>query len=126
MGLVIDLGHGNQECPAPKDRTPRSMQIIDLFGVFTVRVRFCGCSRSNGAASEQRTQLLRMRWFPATTTSPHTAVTFRCLDHVCHLNNQGKLTGYDYYQSLMHATDNAELDPPNVRSSAVVSFTLIN
>ncbi len=40
MGLVIDLGHGTQECPAPKDRTPRSMQIIDLFGVFTVRVRF--------------------------------------------------------------------------------------
>ncbi len=110
--------------PAPKDRAPRSMTIIDLLGVFTVRVRFCGCSCSTGAANEQRTQLLRMRWFPATAAYPHTAVTFRCLDNVCHLNNQGKLTGYDYYQSLMHATDNAELDPPNVRFSAIFSHYL--
>lgn len=58
--------------------------------------------------------MLRARWFPATVTTPATAVTFRCLDAVCHLNNQGKITGYDYYESLMHATDNVELDPPNV------------
>ncbi len=45
---------------------------------------------------------------------PATAVTFRCLDDFCHKSNQGKLTGYDYYNSLMHKMDSAELDPPKV------------
>ncbi len=113
MGLVVNLGHGMEVCPSPQGNV-REMQVIDTNSIFTTKVRFCGCRLAWGPNTEPYTQLLRARWFPCTISTPSSAVTFRCLDDVCRLNNQGKLTGYDYYQSLMHAADSAELDPPKV------------
>ncbi len=121
MGLIVNLGHGAQACPSPQGNT-REMQVIDTNGIFTTKVRFCGCSLSRGANAEQYIQLLRARWFPCTISTPSSAVTFRCLDAVCRLNNQGKLTGYDYYQSLMHAADSAELDPPKASNVHNIVF----
>ncbi len=114
LGLVVNLGHGRRQCPVSEGRMPRTMQIIDSNGVFSMKVQFCACSRATGVAADQYIQLIRAGWFPATMRVPQTAVTFRCLDDFGHKSNQGKLTGYDYYNSLMHRTDNTELDPPNV------------
>lgn len=102
------------------------MHVLDVNGIFKIKVRFCGCSVSRGATgSAPYIQLIRARLFPATAKIPQTAFTFRALTLASHLNNQGKLTGYDFYHSLMHLTDNAEIDPPKVRSLPRV-LTLIN
>ncbi|KLO04211.1 hypothetical protein SCHPADRAFT_840932, partial [Schizopora paradoxa] len=113
IGLVVKLGHATGSCPSPGNI--REMHLIDTNGIFNTNVQFCGCAQSNGRITESFIQLLRSRWFPCTIAAPNSAVTFRCLDSICRLNNQGKLTGYDYYLSQVHATDSAELDPPRVR-----------
>ncbi|KLO04113.1 hypothetical protein SCHPADRAFT_796130, partial [Schizopora paradoxa] len=113
LGLIVNLGHGRGEsCAVPSN--VRELQVIDINGIFITKVRFCGCVQSSDHLTEPFIQLLRARWFPCTIAVPSTAVTFRCLDAICRLNNQGKLTGYDYYQSQVQATDSAELDPPKV------------
>lgn len=118
LGLVVHIGHGASPCPAPyKGYKHREMKVFDIGGVFTTNVQFCGCSKAEdgeGKVAEPYVQLLRARWLSATVFIPRTAVTFRCLDLICALNNQGKLTVYDFYSSLMHMTDNAGLDPPAV------------
>lgn len=97
------------------------MHVLDVHGIFKINVRFCGCSVSSGTtASDTYVQLIRARLFPATAKVPQTAFSFRALTLASHLNNQGKLTGYDFYHSLMHLTDNAEIDPPKVRLSHVL------
>lgn len=108
----MNLGHGRRQCPVPAAQ--RTLHVIDSNGIFEVKVLFCGCSRASGHSFPQYTQLIRAGWFPATMNIPHTAVTFRCLDDFGHKSNQGKLTGYDYYNSLMHMMDSPELDPPKV------------
>lgn len=114
LGLVLNLQHGVQPCPVPLGSV-RNMHILDVNGIFKAKVRFCGCSRSSGtSASDAYVQLIRACLFPATAKIPQTAFTFRALTLASQLNNQGKLTGYDFYHSLMHITDNAEIDPPKV------------
>ncbi|KLO04227.1 hypothetical protein SCHPADRAFT_808133, partial [Schizopora paradoxa] len=113
IGLVVNLGHGRGSCASPTAICV--MHIIDANGIFTTKVRFCGCELTSERVTEPFVQLLRARWFPCTISAPSSAVTFRCLDAVCRLNNQGKLTGYDFYQSQVHAADSAELDPPKKR-----------
>ncbi|KLO10990.1 hypothetical protein SCHPADRAFT_831771 [Schizopora paradoxa] len=113
LGLVVHVGHGDGVCPSPVCVT-RDVQVIDSNGIFVLKVRFCNCPLA-GSGGAHFLQLLRIRWFPCTIKTPSSAVTFRCLDTVCRLNNQGKLTGYDYYQSLMQGMDSAEIDPPKKR-----------
>lgn len=105
--------HGSGDCPAPAGPV-KTMHVIDLNGIISVSIRFCGCSRSTGRAGLPHVQVLRSRWYPATFDHPQTAVTFRCLDFACQLNNQGKITGYDFYHSLVHLTDITDIDPPKV------------
>lgn len=114
IGLVVNLQHGARQCPAPSGGI-RNIHVLDVNGIFNVKVRFCGCSISSGTSgSDAYVQLMRARLFPATAKIPKTVFTFRALTLASHLNNQGKVTGYDFYFSLMHLTDNAEIDPPKV------------
>ncbi|KLO07282.1 hypothetical protein SCHPADRAFT_984381 [Schizopora paradoxa] len=45
-GLVVNLGQGRESCPYPLSNL-REMQVIDTNGVFTMKVKFCGCSERN-------------------------------------------------------------------------------
>lgn len=65
---------------------------------------------------------MRLRWFPASPQRPATVVTFKCLDLFHKITVQGKLTGYDYYQSLIHLTDNTDINPPRVSVRCLLSF----
>lgn len=115
LGLTFSIGHGGLDCPSADTNAPAySIAVIATNGLHRVHVRWCTCSQSLGKASEHWVQLMRMRWFPASHARPRTVVTFDCLDTFHKLTLQGKLTGYDYYQSLLHLTDNADLDPPRV------------
>ncbi|KAI0245468.1 hypothetical protein BJV78DRAFT_1356698 [Lactifluus subvellereus] len=107
LGLCVQLGHGGALCPLPS-AGPKTFCVFDTTGVHHILVNFCNC-RMNGII-HQRTQLLRARWFPATFNRPKTAFTFDCLDTFHELTLQGKTPLYDFYHTVLHKTDNLELN----------------
>ena len=116
-GFVMHLGHKGKPCPRAAGFNGRRMHIIHTTGIHRVRMVFCNCPPSFGHASSanfEHNQLLRARLFPATTKQPNTVVSFSCLNEFHLLTTQGKLTGMDYYETLVHLTDNLGIDPPNV------------
>lgn len=116
LGFVMHLGHEGRPCPRATG-TGRRIHVLHTTGVHVVRTVFCACSPSVGhQASDglESSQLIRARLFPATMKQPATAVSFSCLNEFHLLTTQGKLTGMDYYETLVHLTDNLGIDPPNV------------
>lgn len=112
LGLTLFPCHeGGPPCPKPGSAT-RNLVVLACNGVHTVSVCFCACPVSTGV--DEAHQLLRTRWFPASSKIPKTVVTFECLAQFHSLSLQGKLTGYDYYQHLLHLTDNTDIDLPPV------------
>lgn len=107
LGLRVQLGHGGSSCPLPS-AGPEHFCVLDTSGVHYISVDFCDC-RTNGFV-HHRAQLLRARWFPATFNRPQTAFTFDCLDTFHELTLQGKTPLYDFYYTILHKTDNLELN----------------
>lgn len=115
LGLVVQIGHPGISCPANDEGTPvHDLTVIACNGIHNVRVRWCNCSKSLGFGHKHCVQLLRTRLFPASYSKPQTVVTFDCLKSFHGLTVQGKLTGFEFYQSVVNLTDNAGLDPPPV------------
>lgn len=85
------------------------MTIIHTNGYHTIKVRSCGCKLSAKELAV-RTQLMRMRVFPASSDFPHSGFTFDCLDLFVQFSSQGKISTHDFYYSLRQFTDNADLD----------------
>lgn len=98
--------------------------VFDISGVHQVNVDFCGCRPTYEL--DKRVQLLRKRWFPATTTRPQTVFTFECLDTFHELTLQGKTTLYDFYHVLLRKTDNANVHPSIVCLFFYTLFFTIN
>ncbi|KAJ8515304.1 hypothetical protein ONZ45_g7245 [Pleurotus djamor] len=103
LGLIVQLGHGGGECPLPSE-TRKDFCVVDTSGHHLINLRFCDCD-----CVEEYVQLLRARWYPASTSRPRTAFTFDCLNTFHLLTLQGKLSAYDYCLSLERKTDNADL-----------------
>ncbi|KAF7965909.1 hypothetical protein HWV62_40974 [Athelia sp. TMB] len=101
IGFVVHLGHDGSQCPSPTLKST-DFEILDLSGQHTITVYFCGCF----GAPHERIQLLRTKWFPASTSQPNSAFTFDVLNTFQLISLQGKLSAYDFYQALMHKTDN--------------------
>lgn len=74
-----------------------------------VTLRFCDC----GQATSRAAQLLRARLFPATTIDPHTAATFEVLRLFQLLTFGSKVSGFEFYTSLVRLTDNLGEPPPD-------------
>lgn len=101
--MRIQLGHPiGERCVNPEPAAADSFTLIDVDGIHEVAVDFCGCE----SVQPHVVQLLRMRWWPATVTSPKTAATFRLLEWFHILGNQSKVSAYEYYMSLVRRTDN--------------------
>ena len=79
--------------------------IIDTNGHHTAAIQFCGCDRAAESGSPVQ-QLLRRDLYPATHIEPHTAFMFRMMEHYHIQSLQGKISMYDYYESLERLTDN--------------------
>jgi len=115
LELVIQLGHPiGDKCHRP--RKPKDDKFVVLSNDFIqyVTLRFCGCG---GTADSDVDQLLKRGLFPATTTAPQTAATFRCLETFEVLQYESKLSALEYYQTLVRLTDNTGLtgdDDPKV------------
>ncbi|KAH8103711.1 hypothetical protein DFH11DRAFT_1768670 [Phellopilus nigrolimitatus] len=111
MGLVVAFGHKGGLCPNPEPLA-RTVTVIDVSGIHKVKVSLCDCSAASAEAGLPHNQYLRVGWFPATYKHPRTVVTFSCLAQFHLLTVQGKVTGFDYYQTLVRLTDNTNIDPP--------------
>jgi hypothetical protein len=112
LGLSVQLGHNGAACSAPV-AFEAPLTVYHTNGAHSVRVLYCGCGEPVGGYLYPN-QLLRSSWFPASLTRPRTAFTFAVLKHFHHLTLQGKTTAYDFYNSLVHETDNTGINPPPV------------
>ncbi|KAG6825395.1 hypothetical protein H0H92_003827 [Tricholoma furcatifolium] len=54
-------------------------------------------------------QMMDVAWFPAMPLEPQTCATFALLREFHALNLQGKVSGYDFYKTLVHLTDGTGL-----------------
>lgn len=84
--------------------------VLDINGVHNITLHFCECQ----TAQSRTTQLLRMRWFPATTLDPKTTATFRLLHHFHVLSFESKASTFEYWQTLARLTNNTGVNPPKV------------
>ncbi|KAJ7775868.1 hypothetical protein B0H14DRAFT_3095888 [Mycena olivaceomarginata] len=106
LGLRIQLGHGrNGICPGT------DFCIVDSNGIHEVALDFCTCGR----AEDHDVQLLRARLYPATTTNPATAATFRVLRDFHLLSLEAKSSAYHFYNKLARQTDNTGVFQPRTR-----------
>ncbi len=114
LDLHIQLGHGGAPCPLPSTG-PGKFCVFDTSSVHYISVDFCEC-QMNGFI-HQRTQLLHACWFPASFNWPKTVFTFDCLDTFHEFTLQGKTSLYDFYHTILHKTDNLELNKTVVSAS---------
>ncbi|KAJ7066090.1 hypothetical protein C8F01DRAFT_1248138 [Mycena amicta] len=103
LDFVYQLGHQGQRCIRPASTIPHTMVVMDVRGVFTLRVRFCGCKKA--LCQDHVAQLMANGWYPATTIDPATCATFACLEQFRLLNVVGNLSAHDYVGSLERLTD---------------------
>ncbi|KAJ7469942.1 hypothetical protein B0H11DRAFT_2159271 [Mycena galericulata] len=123
LGLRMQLGHGrNGTCPGtvakraeeevlgyPKKRD--DFCIVDSNGVHEVGLDFCTCA----LAQSHEVQLLRARLYPATTTNPATAASFRVLRKFHLLSLESKVSAHHYYNTLARMTNNSGVFQPRNR-----------
>ncbi|RPD55075.1 hypothetical protein L227DRAFT_615722 [Lentinus tigrinus ALCF2SS1-6] len=112
LGLVVQLGHTpGENCTNPRIPWGDDFVLIDINGVHELSVRYCGCER----AVPHHLQLLRTRWYPATSVSPKTAATFQVLETFHLLSVQSKLSAFEFYNTLSRRTDNTNVNTPKDR-----------
>ncbi len=106
--MVFALGHDPDSC-CPTPHRGR-LQVIDLDGIQTVYVDYCNCTQSLG----RWRQLLRSHLFPSTVVDPQMATTFRTLEIFHLLSFMSKVSGYEFYHTLVRLTDNTGTRQPPV------------
>jgi hypothetical protein len=118
LGLRYQLGHSSAPCPCPHPG-PANFIVFDLSGPHHVSIDYCQCGED---PLPFWTQLLREGWFPATQSRPQTAFTFDCLEIFHELTLQGKTNLYDFYNTLLRRSDNANLSTSIVSSAFISHF----
>jgi hypothetical protein len=115
LGLRIQLGHKvGDSCLLPTRAHKDDFILVDTLAIHPVAVDFCGCDKAQSHVQ----QLLRVGWFPATTSDPRTAATFRVLRQFHILSFESKVSAYEFYHSLVRLTDNTGLLKRNDRYEA--------
>ncbi|KAG2134928.1 uncharacterized protein EDB93DRAFT_1242627 [Suillus bovinus] len=106
MGLRVQLGHTpGKRCYNPCPSSGDKFVVIDIHGVHEIALDFCVCA----SAQIHYKQLLRTRWYPATTSDPRTAATFTLMEHFQLLSFKSKVSAYEFYHSLAGQNNNAGL-----------------
>ncbi|TFK57845.1 hypothetical protein BDN72DRAFT_866439, partial [Pluteus cervinus] len=81
--------------------------IVHTNGIHEIGIDFCGCF----GAPERFTQVLRYRWFPATTHQPRTAVSLQVLKQFQLHSFESKCSAFEFYQALARLGDNVGMQP---------------
>ena len=102
MGLRVQLGHSpGVSCPF-RTRGHKDFVIIDISGIHTIEVDFCGC---DAALATPREQLLEVGWWPSTPLEPQSAATMTVLRSFHIWNLQGQISPTDFYRGLEQMTN---------------------
>jgi hypothetical protein len=112
VGLADETGNDGDAggVPGTERRSREDFCIVDSNGIHEVALDFCTCGR----AEDHDIQLLRARLYPATTTNPATAATFRVLRDFHLLSLEAKSSAYHFYNKLARQTDNSGVFQPRV------------
>ncbi|KAK7027686.1 CxC2 domain-containing protein [Favolaschia claudopus] len=102
LGSVYQLGHGGFPCPHPASKV-RQMVVMDFPSIHTIDYRYCACDASDDANNLQ--QLLRNRWYPATTIDPATCATFATLETYRLLNVVANVNVQDFIGTMERKSD---------------------
>ncbi|KAJ7104828.1 hypothetical protein C8R44DRAFT_639918, partial [Mycena epipterygia] len=127
LGHRIQLGHGrNGTCPGTLAKqaaeeaaaalpgyVPKrdDFCVVDSNGIHKVGLELCSCT----LRQTHDIQLLRARLYPATTTNPATAATFRVLRQFHLLSLEAKCSAHHFYNSLARLTNNNGVFQPRNR-----------
>ncbi|KAG1722239.1 hypothetical protein EDB19DRAFT_1898224 [Suillus lakei] len=115
LGMRVQLGQNSgHRCHNPRPSSGNNFVVIDVSGIQEIALDFCGCK----SAQIRFKQLLRVHWYPTTTTDLQTAATFNVLEHYHLLSFELKVLAYEFYHSLVRRSDNTELSPIKDRYSA--------
>ncbi|KAF7332725.1 CxC2 domain-containing protein [Mycena kentingensis (nom. inval.)] len=106
LGFEYQLGHHGKECVRPGPL--QTMVVIDVSGVHTLQIRFCGCEKS--LRQDRVAQLMGNTWYPATTIDPATCATYAALDQFRLLNAVGNISVHDYVGTLERITEPTGLE----------------
>ncbi|KAJ7682337.1 hypothetical protein DFH06DRAFT_1314555 [Mycena polygramma] len=101
---------GAQRCPQVTDQYLQSQMttVGHHNGFHTLEVQFCACTAQQGAKLVPHfKQLLNVRLFPATYTSPKTVFTWTVMKEFHIHCLASKKSPYDYIKALYKLTDNA-------------------
>ncbi|KAK7017285.1 hypothetical protein R3P38DRAFT_3320598 [Favolaschia claudopus] len=105
LRVRIQLGHWHgpqRKCLLPEHSPGDDFVIIDITGIHSVSLDYCGC----GQSGSREVQLLRAQLWPATTTHPRTAATFSVLRHFQMLAFEAKSAILEFYTTLARLSDN--------------------
>ncbi|KAK7007313.1 CxC2 domain-containing protein [Favolaschia claudopus] len=103
LGLVYQLGHHGFPCTFPG--VERSMVVLDVNGIFSLRIRYCDCEKAALTPELHLGQLLENGWYPATTVDPETCATFQVLGFFRLLAVVGNVTAHDFVGSMERMAD---------------------
>ncbi|KAF8216257.1 hypothetical protein K438DRAFT_1954884 [Mycena galopus ATCC 62051] len=103
LGLVYQVGHDGHPCEFPGRE--RSMVVMDVTGIHTIHMRFCGCEKATRVPLGTVGQLLANGWYPATTIDPQTCATLEALEFYRMLSVVGNLNVHDFVGSLERKMD---------------------
>jgi hypothetical protein len=95
-------------CSSLQEPDFTNMIVITTSRICQMTIQWCTCTKK-----DQADQLLSIRLFPATFTSPKTAFTFECLDHFLTEHSICKTTAYSFYDKLRHLTNG--VDPKSLK-----------
>jgi hypothetical protein len=113
LGLRIQLGHAaGQVCLNPRRAFNDDFVVIDTHGIHEVSLDFCDCATAKSYVQ----QLLKITWFPSTTSDPKTAATFHVLKQYHLLSFESKVSTFEFYHALRQMSDNTGLLPVKVNS----------
>jgi len=115
LGLRIQLGHLDSCCPNPDPAFNDDFVVIAPNGVHSVGLNYCGC----GGAASATAQLLQARLFPSTVANPKTAATFSVCQAFQMLSFMSKISGFEFYRSLVRLTENIGVSPPPVSTGCI-------
>ena len=107
LGLRVQLGDHSPGIACPYRENVPDFVIVDVSGVHTVSLDFCGCQGTYGP--DKCAQLLRMRLYPSKSQDPSTAFTLQVLRDYLSLSFNTRLSHQHYFKFLQEKMDNTGL-----------------
>lgn len=122
LGLNLYLGHGGAPCSQHSAAKRHNVRVVDSNGSQVWGVYECCCSKARDRSFAQ--QLMSMGLFPGTHTDPRTAFTFRGLKDFQIFNFCGKMSIWDYFETIRRKSNGINSREVAVSSSGRPEYAI--